>query len=271
MKKDYEIGYCKPPVAKQFKKGRSGNPNGRPKKGLHEHRAQRTHIKDDILRVLQRRMNITEEGRTREITIQRALIKAEVDRAIQGHSASIAKLWDLFKHYHLDRKPDPNVSFSRLTPAREKRLYQWINDETPAPGTEKLTDTSWDEDDKQYRPERAHIMDDLLLELQQDITISDCGKPKKISKQQALLLSLVTQSMKGDSRAWKLFWAMFKHYELDQEPDKYLISFSFDGTHDELKKKMEREALQLYGKGAESAEVPIEETDLMPELLPPQG
>jgi len=31
-KKDYEVGYKKPPVETQFKKGESGNPNGRPKK-----------------------------------------------------------------------------------------------------------------------------------------------------------------------------------------------------------------------------------------------
>jgi hypothetical protein len=30
-KSDYEVGYGKPPKKSQFKKGRSGNPNGRPK------------------------------------------------------------------------------------------------------------------------------------------------------------------------------------------------------------------------------------------------
>ena len=31
-KKEYEVGYGKPPVATRFKEGRSGNPNGRPPK-----------------------------------------------------------------------------------------------------------------------------------------------------------------------------------------------------------------------------------------------
>jgi hypothetical protein len=31
-KKNYEVGYKKPPVETQFKKGQSGNPNGRPRK-----------------------------------------------------------------------------------------------------------------------------------------------------------------------------------------------------------------------------------------------
>jgi len=35
-KKDYEVGYKKPPVETQFKKGQSGNPDGRPKKKAQE-------------------------------------------------------------------------------------------------------------------------------------------------------------------------------------------------------------------------------------------
>src|SRR5262245_37516275 len=100
MKKDYVIGYGKPPVDSRFKKGQSGNPNGRPKRKLHAHRSQRTHMKDDFLRVLQSRMTIAEENSTRRIIIQRTLIKGLVDHAIQGHVAWIARLWALFKHYH---------------------------------------------------------------------------------------------------------------------------------------------------------------------------
>ena len=29
--KDYEVGFGKPPKSKQFRKGKSGNPKGRPK------------------------------------------------------------------------------------------------------------------------------------------------------------------------------------------------------------------------------------------------
>ena len=31
-KKDYEVGYGRPPKKSQFRKGQSGNPSGRPKK-----------------------------------------------------------------------------------------------------------------------------------------------------------------------------------------------------------------------------------------------
>ncbi len=221
MQKDGEVGYGKPPIATRFQKGKSGNPRGRPKKKLHAHRSQRTHMKDDFLRVLQWRMTIAEEDSTRRITIQRALIKGLVDHAIQGHAAWIARLWALFKHYHLDREPDPNITFHRFTPGYEKLMDQLFDENIPLTATIK----DFAEEDKRYRPKRDHIMDDFLLELQQPITISESGRSKRITKQEALLRTLVKQCLKGNTKAWDLVWAMSKHYELDQEPDKYLRSF----------------------------------------------
>src|SRR5262249_8126606 len=77
-------------------------------------------------------------------------------------------------------------------------------------------------------PARAHIMDDLLLELQQPITITESGRSRMISKQQALRMTILQQAMMGKRYAWKLFWSMFTHFALDQEPDKYLRAFRDD-------------------------------------------
>ncbi len=221
MKKDYEVGFGKPPLATQFKKGKSGNPRGRPKKKLHGHRSNRPHMKDDFLRVLQRRITVAEESGTRRITLQQALIKGLVDRAIQGHVTWIARLWSLYKHYHLDQEPDPNITFHRFTPASEKLMDQLLNEDISS-----LTPITWfEEEEKQYRPKRDHFMDDLLLELQQPITISEGGRLKTITKQEALLITLAKQSLEGNTKAWDLVWAISKHYEMDQEPDKYLRSF----------------------------------------------
>ena len=80
-------------------------------------------------------------------------------------------------------------------------------------------------DENEFLPKRVNIMDDLLLELQEQITVVEGGKSKKITKQRALLISLVTRSMRRNTTAFNLFWAIFQHYELDQEPDKYLTFF----------------------------------------------
>src|SRR5436305_14794907 len=156
MPEDNDVGYRKPPMATRFKKGKSGNPKGRPKKSLHAHRSQRTHMKDDFLRVIQQRLTVAEEGGNRRLTIQRTLIKSIVYRAIQGHVAWIARLWALFKHYHLDREPDPNIAFHRFTPVLEKWLEAPLNDELFSSRA-----ISFEEEEKQYLPKRNHIMDDL--------------------------------------------------------------------------------------------------------------
>ncbi len=244
MPEDYEVGYRKLPMARRFKKGESGNPRGRPKKSLHAHRSQRTHMRDDFLRVTQQRVTVAGEDGNRSLTIQRAVIKGLVDRAIQGHVAWIARLWAVFKHYHLDREPDPKITFHRFTPALEKRLEALLNDE---PFSRRAT--SLEEEEKQYRPTRDHVMDDLLLELQQPITITERGRSKRITKQEALLRTLVRQCLKGNTKAWDLFWAMSKHYELDQEPDKYLRTYR-QRSPAELKEAIEKGWVKVGPDGA---------------------
>jgi hypothetical protein len=69
---DYEVGFGKPPKAYQFKRGRSGNPKGRPKK-----------IKSgqtDVAGILGEPLTVATAGRTREMSAfeigARQLVKA---------------------------------------------------------------------------------------------------------------------------------------------------------------------------------------------------
>ena len=61
---DYEVGYGKPPKSSRFKKGKSGNPKGRPKgaknrlPNLNEER-----LKSIIIKEAYRPINVVEDGR----------------------------------------------------------------------------------------------------------------------------------------------------------------------------------------------------------------
>ncbi len=233
MKKDYQVGYGKPPVHTRFVKGKSGNPKGRPPKEFYGHRIHRSHIRDDMERLLLRQIHAPEGGRTKRITIQRAVIRGLVNRAIDGHSPSIHQIWMLIRHFGVDKEPEKDICYHRRTPSDEKRMdralrvMDKLNDAfdhgTPyIEGPDDRDDLDNAPNEEERPPKRANLMDDLLLELQEPVTIIERGKQKRITKQEALLRTLLAKST-GSVTACRLFWAIFRHYGLDKEPDKYLV------------------------------------------------
>tara|TARA_R110000787_G_scaffold153606_1_gene267533 strand:- start:339 stop:737 length:399 start_codon:yes stop_codon:yes gene_type:complete len=75
------VGYGKPPKATRFRKGRSGNPCGRPK---------RTRTQLEVLRrELSQRVTVTEAGRKRRLTKGELIAKQLVTRAVKGEVAAL--------------------------------------------------------------------------------------------------------------------------------------------------------------------------------------
>ncbi len=84
----YKVGYGKPPKAKQFKRGRSGNPKGRPKGSLN--------LATDLTAELGEHITVREDGRSRKVSKQRALIKSLMAKALQGDIRATAALLALY-------------------------------------------------------------------------------------------------------------------------------------------------------------------------------
>jgi Family of unknown function (DUF5681) len=78
---DYEVGYGKPPEDRQFKKGISGNPSGRPKKPLDSVSV--------LMRVLHSKVTINEKGKQKVITKLEGMWKQAVNRALSGDPKAI--------------------------------------------------------------------------------------------------------------------------------------------------------------------------------------
>ena len=70
----YEVGRGKPPKEKQYPKGVSSNPNGRPRKKLDLH--------TELRRVLNEK--VTVQGKTQRVTVQQALLLRLRDQALRG-------------------------------------------------------------------------------------------------------------------------------------------------------------------------------------------
>lgn len=83
MSDDYEVGYKKPPEEHQFKKGQSGNLNGRPKKYA------------SGLSVLEAPIAIQVKGKRREVSAFEAAVRKTAQSAIEGRLPAIKRF---FKH-----------------------------------------------------------------------------------------------------------------------------------------------------------------------------
>lgn len=83
---DTKAGYCKPPTHSRFQKGKSGNPNGRPKK---PRSTAKTEFLRELDRALREKITIRENGRTREITKLRAIAKQITNKAALGDPSSL--------------------------------------------------------------------------------------------------------------------------------------------------------------------------------------
>lgn len=86
-KDNYEVGYGKPPKHSQWQKGQSGNSKGRPK-GVRN-------FGKDLEEVLKSKVRISEGGRRKEVSVQRATLLRLGERALNGDARSIQQLLNL--------------------------------------------------------------------------------------------------------------------------------------------------------------------------------
>ena len=84
---DYVTGYKKPPKHTQFQPGQSGNPNGRPK--------GTKNLATDLDEELSEKILVTEGGKQRETTTQRAMLKSLVAKALKGDTRAASVLINL--------------------------------------------------------------------------------------------------------------------------------------------------------------------------------
>ena len=92
-KKDYEVGYRKPPTHSQYRPGQSGHPGRR--KGVRN-------LKTDVKRTLAMPVKVKEAGRTRTKSTQEAALMVLRERALNGNSRALERLFELAMRFNND-------------------------------------------------------------------------------------------------------------------------------------------------------------------------
>jgi hypothetical protein len=88
---DYTVGYGRPPKASQFKKGRSGNPKGRP-------RGSRS-IGATLQAIIGQKIAVTEHGATRRIPALEVMLRRLTNDAMRGDVGGLKLLLSLIERY----------------------------------------------------------------------------------------------------------------------------------------------------------------------------
>jgi hypothetical protein len=88
---DYPVGYGRPPKATQFPPGESGNPRGRPK-------GNRT-IGAILQDVLGRKVDVTENGKTRRLPVVDVVIRRLINGAMRAEAPAVKLLFGLIAQY----------------------------------------------------------------------------------------------------------------------------------------------------------------------------
>ncbi|MBV8400491.1 MAG: hypothetical protein JOZ17_17380 [Acetobacteraceae bacterium] len=132
-KGDYEVGYCKPPLATRFKKGQSGNPKGG-RKGV-------PRLPTLIKKIMDEPIIVTEGKRRKSISKAEAIVKQLVNRALTGDNRATQLLIDQIQFN--ENRPEAAAAAApaeadreamRHVMARMRRMVKESGDEGPDDG-----------------------------------------------------------------------------------------------------------------------------------------
>ena len=132
-KGDYAVGYGRPPAATQFKPGQSGNSKGRPKGG----RSVSVVVRD----VMQRKVPVTENGKTRHLSVLEVVTRRIANDAMRGDANAIKLVLSLYERYA--EAPEMSAQLDELLVEDREILNRYLfdpNSPTSASATEGVDD-----------------------------------------------------------------------------------------------------------------------------------
>jgi hypothetical protein len=111
----YEVGYGKPPLHTRFKRGRSGNPRGRPR--------GEKNLSTLLNEALNEPVVVTENSGLKRISKRQAAFKQLVNEAAKGNWRALKLLVDIL--HDIERRTEPQTEESSFSLSDEKVIAQW--------------------------------------------------------------------------------------------------------------------------------------------------
>ena len=116
VKRDYKIGYGKPPVGRRFQKGQSGNPRG----------PRRKDLSALLTAALNEPAYAMIDGRRRKITKREAIVKQMVNESAGANLRATKMLFDMLKEVEQKAGGAPPAEPAKLTPADREVIEMFV-------------------------------------------------------------------------------------------------------------------------------------------------
>ena len=113
-KRDYDVGYGKPPRHSRFQKGQSGNPRGRP--------SGSKNLSTLLSEALNEPVIVTENGKRRKISKRQAVITQLVNQSAKGDFRAAKILLDILND--IEARTEPQTPENSIGLADEKVIEQ---------------------------------------------------------------------------------------------------------------------------------------------------
>jgi hypothetical protein len=113
-KRDYDVGYGKPPRHSRFQKGQSGNPRGRP--------SGSKNLSTLLSEALNEPVIVTENGKRRKISKRQAVITQLVNQSAKGDFRAAKILLDIL--HDIEARTEPQTPENSIGLADEKVIEQ---------------------------------------------------------------------------------------------------------------------------------------------------